>query len=158
LSLEIRPVPGPGTEAPDFCLASTAGNDVTLSSFRGSQNVLLAFFPLAFTSTCTREVCAFSEDYTRFLETGTAVLPISVDATPSLKAYKQKYDLGVDLLSDFKREASAAYGVLLPDKYFSTRAYFLIDRQGIVQWVHVEDVLGHLRDNSELLDRIATLG
>src|SRR5437867_6135550 len=87
-----------GTLAPDFKLPSTAGTDVVLSSFRGKQNVLLAFFPLAFTSTCTAELCAFSEDFERFASAGTAVLPISVDSVPTLREFKAKYAMKVDLL------------------------------------------------------------
>ena len=68
-----------GQPALDFTLPSTAGGEVTLSSFRGKQNVLVAFFPLAFTSTCTAELCAFSEGYAQFTATGTVVLPIGVD-------------------------------------------------------------------------------
>ena len=74
-----------GAPAPDFTLSSTSGKDVSLSGFRGRQNVLLACFPLAFTSTCTAELCAFSDDFDRFATTGTAVLPISVDSVPTLK-------------------------------------------------------------------------
>ncbi len=114
-----------GAVAPDFALPSTAGTDVTLSSFRGRKHVLLAFFPLAFTSTCTAENCAFSEDYDAFERAGTTVLPISVDSVPTLKEYKAKHAMRQDLLSDFKREVSRTYGVLLEDRFFSKRAYFL---------------------------------
>jgi len=99
-----------GAVAPDFALPSTAGTDVTLSAFRGRKHVLLAFFPLAFTSTCTAENCAFSEDYDAFERAGTIVLPISVDSVPTLKEYKAKHAMRQDLLSDFKREVSRTYG------------------------------------------------
>jgi len=78
-------VPRVGAAAPDFTLPSTAGTDVTLSDLRGRRNVLLAFFPLAFTSTCTAENCAFSEDYGAFERADTIVLPISVASVPTLK-------------------------------------------------------------------------
>ncbi len=146
-----------GAAAPDFTLPSTAGADVTLSSFQGRRNVLLAFFPLAFTSTCTAENCAFSEDYDAFDRAGTVVLPISVDSVPTLKEYKAKHAMRQHLLSDFKREVSRAYGVLLEDRFFSRRAYFLIDREGILRWSHVETELGHKRDDAELLRQIAAL-
>ncbi len=107
-------LPAVGAPAPDFTLPSTAGTDVTLSSLRG-RKVLLAFFPLAFTSTCTREMCAFSEDYAQFQDEDTLVLPISVDSVPTLREFKAKEHLTVDLLSDFKREVSRRYGVLLED-------------------------------------------
>ena len=146
-----------GAVAPDFKLPSTAGTDVALSSFRGRKHVLLAFFPLAFTSTCTAENCAFSEDYDAFERAGTVVLPISVDSVPTLREYRTKHAMRQDLLSDFKREVSRAYGVLLEDRSFSQRAYFLIDQQGILRWRHVEAELGDRRDDVELLRQIAAL-
>ena len=146
-----------GAAAPDFTLPSTAGADVTLSSFRGRRHVLLAFFPLAFTSTCTAENCSFSEDYDAFDRAATVVLPISVDSVPTLKEYKAKHAMRQQLLSDFKREVSRAYGVLLEDRFFSRRAYFLIDREGILRWSYVETELGHKRDDAELLRQIAAL-
>ena len=152
-----QPGPAIGEPAPDFTLASTAGKDVTLSSFRGQKNVLLAFFPLAFTSTCTSELCAFSDDFDRFVRSGTVVLPISVDAVPSLKEFKAKHRMQVELLSDFKRQVSRAYDVLLEDKFFSKRAYFLIDRAGRLRWRHIEAELGHRRDDAELLRQIEAL-
>jgi peroxiredoxin len=151
------PPPAVGTPAPDFTLASTSGEKVTLSSFRGRQPVLLAFFPLAFTSTCTAELCGFSDDYDAFGAAGVQVLPISVDAVPSLREFKQKYGLKTDLLSDFRRDASRLYGVLNEERYYSNRSYFLIDRDGIVRWSHVEGNNSERRDNAEVLAQIAKL-
>lgn len=128
-----------------------------LSELRGKSPVLLAFFPLAFTSTCTAELCEFSENFDQFAGKNVVVLPISVDSIPTLKEFKAKYAMKTDLLSDFKREASRAWGVLREDTFFSERAYFLIDRDGIVRWTHIESKLGDKRDNGELLDRIAAL-
>ena len=143
-------LPKLGTAAPDFTLASTSGSDVTLSKLRGKK-VLLAFFPLAFTSTCTAELCEFSTDYGQFQGAETVVLPISVDAVPSLKAFKANEQMTVDLLSDFKREVSRKYGVLLEDKFFSARAYVVIDRDGVIRWTHLESELGHKRGTAELI-------
>ena len=150
-------LPAVGSPAPDFTLASTAGAEVTLSSLRG-KNVLLAFFPLAFTGVCTAEMCAFSDDYTQFQSANTVVLPISVDSIPTLKEFKAKERMTVDLVSDFKRAVTRAYGTLLEDKFFSRRAYVLVDRDGKVRWTHMEAELGHKRDNSELLAQIKALG
>lgn len=151
-------VPAVGEPAPDFSLKSTSGQTVTLADYRGRQHVLLAFFPLAFTSTCTAEMCSFSEDFDVFASRDVVVLPISVDAVPSLKEFKKQQDLKTELLSDFKREASRAYGVLNEEGFYSRRAYFLIDREGRIAWSHVEAELGHKRDNRELFERIAALG
>jgi peroxiredoxin len=149
-------LPRVGSPAPDFTLPSTAGAQVTLSSLRG-KNVLLAFFPLAFTGTCTAEMCSFSDDYSKFQAADTVVLPISVDSVPTLKEFKAKEKMAVDLLSDFKRDVSRRYGTLLEDKFLSARAYVLIDRGGTVRWTHVEAELGQRRANDELLAQIRSL-
>jgi peroxiredoxin len=146
-----------GEPAPTFTLPSTSGGDVSLADFRGRSNVLLAFFPLAFTSTCTAENCAFSEDIDQFTTAETVVLPISVDSVPTLKEYKAKYQMKHDLLSDFKRDVSRSYGTLLEDKFFSNRSYFLIDKQGILRWMHTEAKLGDRRDDADLLRTIRSL-
>jgi peroxiredoxin len=154
----VSPPPSAGDRAPDFALQSTSGALVRLSDFRGKAPVLIAFFPLAFTSTCTAELCAFSENFDQFAGKGVVVLPVSVDSVPTLKEFKAKFAMKTDLLSDFKREASRAFGVLREDTFFSERAYFLVDREGIVRWSHIESKLGDKRDNSELLERITALG
>jgi len=150
------PLPAVGSPAPDFTLPSTAGTDVTLSLLRG-RKVLLAFFPLAFTGTCTAELCAFTEDYGQFADAETVVLPISVDSVPTLKEFKAKEKISVDLLSDFKREVSRAYGTLLEDRFFSNRAYIVIDREGVVRWAFAEEKTRDRRENAELLARLAAV-
>jgi peroxiredoxin len=149
-------LPPVGSPAPDFTLPSTADIDVTLSQLR-ERNVLLAFFPLAFTKVCTREMRAFSEDYSQFQDANTVVLPISVDSVPTLKEFKAKERISVDLLSDFKRDVSRRYGTLLEDKFFSNRAYVVIDRNGVVRWTFVEDTPGTRRENTELLQQLHAL-
>jgi peroxiredoxin len=149
-------LPAVGSPAPDFTLPSTTGSDVTLSALRG-KNVLIAFFPLAFTSTCTAELCGFSEELSAFQTADTVVLPISVDSVPTLREFKAKERIAVDLLSDFKREVSRRYGTLLEDKFFSNRAYVLIDGNGVVRWTFVEDTPGTRRENAELLQQLHAL-
>ena len=80
---------------------------------------------------------------------------VSVDSVPTLKEFKAKHSMAVDLLSDFKREASRAYGTLLEETFFSNRAYFLVDTDGIVRWSHVEESPGKSRTNAEILAAIA---
>jgi peroxiredoxin len=145
-----------GAPAPDFTLPSTSGERVTLSQLRGKP-VLIAFFPLAFSSTCTAELCEMRDDWSDFEARSVVVLPISVDSTYSLKEYKQKYNMKVDLLSDFKREISIRYGVLNEDRFFSNRAYFLVDGQGIVRWAHVEENPSLKRTNQEILAEVDRL-
>ena len=147
-----------GDKAPDFTLPTTAGGTVTLSSFQGKKSVMLAFFPLAFTSVCTSEMCSFWEDSEKFEAADAKVLGISVDYTPSLRAFQEKEGFRTELLSDFRREVSRAYGVLLEKEYFSKRAYFLVDKTGIVRWMNVEAELGHRRETDELLAAIRSLG
>ncbi|HVQ30769.1 MAG TPA: redoxin domain-containing protein, partial [Vicinamibacteria bacterium] len=77
------PEPNVGDKAPDFSLKSTSGEMVGISQWKGQKNVLVAFFPLVFTGVCTKENCAFSDDYSKFEGKDTVVLPVSVDATPS---------------------------------------------------------------------------
>jgi peroxiredoxin len=150
-------MPAVGSVAPDFTLPSTSGSDVTLSGLRG-RNVLLAFFPLAFTSVCTTELSAFTEDFGAFRDASTEVLPISVDSIPTLREFKAKERISLDLLSDFKREVSRLYGTLLDDRFHSNRAYILIDRDGIVRWTFAEEATRNRRENAELLERIRALG
>jgi peroxiredoxin len=149
--------PKVGELAPDFTLPSTSGEKVTLSSFRGQKNVLLAWFPLAFTAVCTTELCAFTEDFAQFESADTKVFGVSVDHTASQKAFQEKAHITTDLLSDFKREVSRQYGVLLEDTNFSKRAYFLVDKQGKLAWKWIEAELGHRRENAELLEQIRKL-
>ncbi|MBA3496363.1 MAG: redoxin domain-containing protein [Gemmatimonadales bacterium] len=150
-------LPPVGSPAPDFTLPSTADGEVTLSTLRG-RNVLLAFFPLAFTKTCTREMCAFTEDYAQFQTADTVVLPISVDSVPTLTEFKAKERIAVDMLSDFKRDVSRRYGTLLEERFFSNRAYVLIDREGTVRWTFMENTPGARRENAELLQQLHALG
>jgi peroxiredoxin len=137
-------------------LRSTSGSEVTLSALRG-KTVLLAFFPLAFTRTCTSELCAISDDYGRFEEAGVVVLPISVDSVDALREFKAKERIQVDMLSDFKRDVSRRYGTLLEERFYSNRAYILIDGDGVVRWAFAEETPGTRRENAEILERIAAL-
>jgi peroxiredoxin len=156
-SIQLQKSPQAGELAPDFTAASTSGKEVSLSSFRGKSSVLLAFFPLAFTGTCTKELACFSEDFDRFAGQGVEILPISVDATPSLREFKNKLGMKTDLLSDFRRDISRAYGVLNEERFYSNRAYFLIDRSGRVRWSHIESNNSERRENEEILAAIKLL-
>jgi peroxiredoxin len=150
-------VPVAGQPAPAFSLPSTAGETVSLAALRG-RSILLAFFPLAFTSTCTAELCEMRDDYDRFAATGVVVHPVSVDSVATLKEFRAKHDLKADMLSDFMRDASRAYGTLLEERFYSNRAYFLIDGTGVVRWAHVEASPGDRRRDAEIFAEIAKLG
>lgn len=154
---QLQNSPQAGDAAPDFVAPSTSGKEVSLSSFHGKSNVLLAFFPLAFTGTCTKELICFTEDFHQFQGKGVEILPISVDSTASLREFRNKLKMKTELLSDFKRDISRSYGVLLEDKFYSNRAYFLIDREGTVRWSYVESNPGQRRANEEILAAIELL-
>lgn len=147
-----------GSVAPDFTLLNDQKKPVTLSSFRGKQNVVLAFFPYAFTSTCTAELCDFGTDYAQFRSADTTVFGISCDSHHALREFKAKERMTVDLLSDIKRDVSRAYGVLLEDDFISGRAYVVIDKVGTIRWTWMEAELGHKRSNAELLAELQKLG
>jgi mycoredoxin-dependent peroxiredoxin len=150
-------VPAVGERAPEFSLKSTTGETVPLSSFRGKKHVLLAFFPLAFTSTCTAEFCEMRDDFDQYATSDVEVLPISVDSTATLKEFRAKHGIQAQMLSDFKREVSRLYGVLLEEPFFANRAYFLIDKSGVVRWAHVEANPGQRRQSAEILEQIRKL-
>ncbi len=154
---QLQNSPQVGDVAPDFTAASTSGSEVSLDSFRGKRNVLLAFFPLAFTGTCAKELVCFTEDFDQFADQGVEILPTSVDSVPSLREFKNKLHMKTELLSDFKRDISRAYGVLNEDRFYSNRAYFLIDKAGVVRWSHVETSNSERRDNREILAAIELL-
>lgn len=99
----------------------------------------------------------FTEDFDQFAGNDVGILPISVDSTASLREFKNKLQMKTELLSDFKRDISRAYGVLNEDRFYSNRAYFLIDKEGLIRWSHVEANNGQRRDNSEILAAIKLL-
>jgi peroxiredoxin len=143
-----------GTVAPDFSLPATSGDVVTLSRHRGRKRVLLAFFPAAFTSVCTSELCALSDDFDAFIDADVEVLPISVDTIAVLKDFRTAHDMRVQLLSDEGGIVARQYGAMWTDGMVANRAYFLIDREGVVQWAHAEQHPGLRRDNAEILKQI----
>jgi peroxiredoxin len=146
-----------GQPAPDFTLPSTAGPEITLSSYKGKSNVLLAFFPAAFTGVCTQELCSFSENLDRFSGSDTQVLPISGDHVASLKVWKEKEKMKVNPLSDMRRDVARAYGVLNEERYTPKRSYFLVDKNGMLRWAHIEEHNGLKRGDEEILSEIKKL-
>lgn len=119
--------------------------------------MLLAFFPLAFTRVCTAEMRDFSNGFSEFEVENTTVYGISVDSTATLKEFKAKHGISIDLLSDFKREVCRKYGTLLEDEFFSNRSYFIIDEHGVVRWTFTESGIASRRENSELVYQLGNL-
>ena len=125
-----------GQEAPDFELKDHLGNVVKLSDFRGQKNVVLVFYPFAFSGTCTTEWCEVRDHSVDFVSDDVQVLGISCDPNHSLKAYAAAESIPYPLLSDFWPHGAVAttYGAFLAERGFATRATFVIDKAGIVRW------------------------
>lgn len=148
----------PGTPAPDFKLKNFDGAEISLSQFRGKKNVLLAFFPLAFTPVCSRQVPSYRDDLSKFEGLDCQPIAIGISPVPAHKAWVESLG-GVDIpvLSDFypHGEVARSYGVLR-EEGFPERALFLIDRQGVIRYSLVHE-LRKQPDNSCLLEELSKL-
>jgi peroxiredoxin len=150
-----------GQEAPEFTLYDTDKNKVSLAGYRG-KNVLLLFFPQAFTSTCTRELCAVRDDIGRYSNVNAEVIGISVDSVFTLKKYKDDQQYNFPLLSDFNKEVADLYGALYTDwilemKGVSKRAAFIVDKDGILAYTEVLENAGEMPDFAAINEKIASL-
>ncbi len=139
-----------GAPAPGFTLYDTEKKQVSLSDSRG-QTVLLLFFPLAFTSVCTKELCSVRDSIAWYNGVRATVFGISVDSLHTLAKFKAEQGLNFTLLSDFNKEVSAAYGTLYETfgynmKGVSKRSAFIIDRDGILRYAEVLENAGELPD------------
>lgn len=139
-----------GTPAPDFTLTDTTKNPVTLSALKG-ENVVLLFFPFAFSSTCTKELCGVRDDINRYQELNARVFGISIDTVYALVKYKQDLNLNFELLCDFNKEACSAYGTMYETFNFgmkgvAKRSAFVIDKAGIVRYAEVLENAGAIPD------------
>src|SRR5881275_1788031 len=130
-----------GSKAPDFTLKSKQASglvDVKLSNNFGKKNTVLLFFPLAFTSVCTKEMCDISGGLGGYSGLNAEVIGVSVDSPFSQEAWAQKEKINVVLASDLNKKAAESYGVLLPDLIglgsVAARAAFVIDKDGVVQY------------------------
>jgi glutaredoxin-dependent peroxiredoxin len=127
-----------GTRAPDAGVFRAPGEPARLRAYYGNGPVVLLFFPLAFSGTCTREVCSMAEDYGAYRELGAEVLGISVDSPYVNRAFAASCNADFPILSDWHREASAAFGVLRPDlnglRDVSERASFVIAPDGAIAY------------------------
>lgn len=135
-------------KAPDFTLHNTVKEEIKLSDQKG-KNVILLFFPLAFTSTCTAELCSVRDNYAVYNGLNAFVYGISVDTLFTLGKFKDEQKLNFDLLSDFNKTASEAYGCLYPEfilgmKGVSKRSAFVIDKEGILRYAEVLEKAGDL--------------
>jgi peroxiredoxin len=150
-----------GDTAPDFTLFNTEKQAISLSSYHG-KNVVILFFPLAFTSTCTAELCGVRDDLNNYEEMDAEVLAISVDSLFTLGKFKEEQGLNFNLLSDFNKTTSQAYGSLydtfvLDMKGVSKRSAFLIDREGIIRYAEVLESAGDVPNLDALKEILKTL-
>ncbi|MFB9909114.1 peroxiredoxin [Allokutzneria oryzae] len=138
-----------GNEAPDFTLPDFNKEQVSLSSFRGEKNVLLVFYPFAFSGICTGELCQVRDELADYQNDEVQVLGVSVDTPFSLKAWAEKEGYTFPLLSDFwpHGEVAKAYGVFNEGAGMAVRGTFLIDKQGVVRFAEV-NAPGEARDQS----------
>ncbi|KIU04230.1 MULTISPECIES: peroxiredoxin [unclassified Frigoribacterium] len=122
-------------QAPDFDLPNQFGERVRLSDFRGVKPVALVFFPLAFSSTCTKELCTLRDNLAMFQDHRVELLVVSVDSKATLRAFAEEKGYDFTLLADFwpHGEVSKEYGVFLENKGFATRTTFLIDVDGVIR-------------------------
>lgn len=130
-----------GSQAPDFTLKSknaSGVSEIKLSNNFGKKNTVLLFFPLAFTGTCTTEMCEISAGLSRYASLNADVIGVSVDSPFAQEAWAQKENITIPLASDLNKKVAADYGVLLPDLlgFGSTaaRAAFVIDKNGVIQY------------------------
>lgn len=139
-----------GQPAPDFSLVAHDKQKVTLSELKG-QPVVLLFFPLAFTSVCTAELCSVRDNLSWYEGLHARVFGISVDSVYTLAKFREEQSLNFPLLSDFNKEVSTAYGSIYPTFAFgmqgvSKRSAFVIDKDGIVQYAEVLENAGEVPD------------
>lgn len=139
-----------GQAAPHFTLYDDEKNKVTLSEQKGS-NVLLLFFPQAFTSVCTKELCGIRDDIAKYNNANAKVFGISVDSVFTLAQFKAAQHYNFPLLSDFNKEVSRAYGCIyenwiLEMKGVSKRSAFVIDKEGIIQYAEILENAGEVPD------------
>jgi mycoredoxin-dependent peroxiredoxin len=150
-----------GQEAPDLTLKNAANEDVTLSSFRGRKNVVLVFYPGAFSSVCTKQFTVVAEHEARYAEDDAQVIGVSVDSRYVQGRFAE--DLGLTstiMLADFepKGAVSRSYGVYLDDFGYSGRATFVIDKAGVVQGVSLTDHPGQVPDEEEYFQALSACG
>jgi glutaredoxin-dependent peroxiredoxin len=139
-----------GQPAPNFTLFNSDKEKVSLSDYAG-QNVLLLFFPQAFTGTCTKELCSTRDNIALYDQANARVLGISVDSVFTLAKYKEDQHLNFPLLSDFNKTASATYGALYDNFVFdmhgvSKRSAFIVDKEGIIRYAEVLETATDLPD------------
>ena len=148
-------VPKVGDRAPDFELQATGDRQLKLSDFRGQKNVLLAFYPFDWSPTCSLQLPGLQEKLIDFRSLNTEVLGVSIDSRHSHRAFAEHLGLEFPLLSDFEKKVAQAYGVLR-EGGFAERALFVIDKQGVIRYAHVNP-MGEVPNNGPVFDVLRQL-
>ena len=144
--------------APEFSLKAHTGEEITLEQFKGCKNVLLIFYPLDFSPTCSMQLPEFSAMKEDFDALETVILGVNRDSTHTHKAWAREYGIEVPLLADMTLATARAYGVELPERAISKRATFLIDKTGTVVLEHVETNTGDFTLHADdVLEKIKSL-
>jgi peroxiredoxin (alkyl hydroperoxide reductase subunit C) len=147
-----------GAEAPDFTLKDQNGQPVTLRDFRGAKNVLLVFFPLAFTGICQGELDEIRDNLPRYENDDTTTVAISVGPPPTHKIWATQSGFTFPVLSDFWPHGAVAqaYGVFNDDAGFANRGTFVVDRSGVIRFAEMRQP-GEPRDQAVWIDALAAL-
>jgi peroxiredoxin len=147
-----------GQQAPDFTLVNQHGEQVTLSSFRGQKNVVLIFFPFAFSGICTGELCEVRDRLESFDNDSTVTLAVSCDSKFTQRVFADREGYTFSLLADYWPHGAVArqYGVLVEEVGAAKRGTFIIDRDGVVRWT-VEHAIGEPRDVTAYEKALAAL-
>ncbi len=144
-----------GDVAPDFELPASGGRTIKLSNYRGKKNVLLAFYPFAFSPVCSLQLPGLQENLGKFSDLNTEVLGISVDSRHSSDAFAAHLHLEFPLLSDFDKKVTKAYDVLR-EGGFAERALFVIDKTGQIVYAHI-NAIGEVPDNAPAFEVLESL-
>jgi glutaredoxin-dependent peroxiredoxin len=150
-------------QAPAFSLFDSAMKPVSLADFAGNKNVLLLFFPMAFTGVCTAELCGVRDDIAKYNNANAEVLGISVDSVFTLAKFKEDQGYNFTMLSDFNKEVSTAYGSIYESftgmgmKGVSKRSAFIIDKAGVVQYAEVLESAGDVPNFEAINAALASL-
>ncbi len=150
-----------GAAAPDFSLPGTPDDPVSLSDFRDQKNVVLLFFPLAWTGVCTTEMCSIRDNYEDYDGLDAQVLGLSVDSPFTLKAWAKDQGFSFPLLSDFNKTTAAAYGALYDQllglEGVAKRAAFVIDKQGVLRYAEVLEKASELPNFDAIKNALSAL-
>jgi len=150
-----------GDKAPEFTLPNTDREEISLDNFKGDKNVLLLFFPFAFTGVCTKELCSTRDNLKAYENLDAEVLAVSVDSPFTLGKFKNENNLNFNVLSDFNKNVSSSYGAIYEDflgfSGVSKRSAFVIDKSGVVRYSEVLDNAGDLPDFDAIKSTLSEL-